>query len=211
MNQEILITPEELYYLGEQMEAKYVDYAYVAAMGDIQINPGMYQSKVKTGLSGKGFLEEDFSGNTELSPGVKEMLSPVFFGEFESSIDICTVGEELAAQNIKFHFQGDKVVKTVRENLNWKISLCDADDVLTELKHSVPKPDPGQENGVFNPDKVSCILVFKHVRVGEESMVRLCFCCEGRLYMENEKEEIVPVEWEQVLAEAGEVLLLKKE
>ena len=38
MKEEVQVTPEELYYLGKCMQAKFIDYAYIAAMNDIQQN-----------------------------------------------------------------------------------------------------------------------------------------------------------------------------
>lgn len=35
MKKELKITPMELYFLGVQMKAKYIDYAYIAALPDI--------------------------------------------------------------------------------------------------------------------------------------------------------------------------------
>lgn len=211
MEQEIRITPEELYYLGGLIDAKYIDYEYVAAMGDIEMNPSIYQSKVKTALSGRGMMEEDFSGNMELSQVTKESMTPIFFGEFESSIDICMLGEEQTTENIKYHFYEDKIVRVSREENDWKIKKSSTGDLTEEVKKWIPKADGEIQNRAFDSEHVSQILVLKHVWIGEESMVKIYFLCDDVLFSENEKEEIVPVAWEQVVEEAGKVLLPKKE
>lgn len=211
MEQEIRVTPEELYYLGGLMDAKYIDYEYVAAMGDIQINSSMYQSKVKTALAKKGLLEEDFSGNMELSQVVKESMAPIFFGEFESSIDICIPREEEQAENIKYHFYEDKIVRVVREEYDWDIKIESPEKIEREIKKWVSETDEKEQDVSFDSENVSQIVVIKHVQIGEESIVKVYFLCGGVLFSENEKDEVTPVNWKTVVEEAVRILLPAKE
>ena len=157
MEQGITITPEELYYLGEQMGALYMDYDYVASMEDIQMNSLLYESRVKTGLAAKGLLEEDFSGNIELSEWAKELLKPVFFATFESSVDYCgTGGEEV--ETVKFYGSDDGMMRMVsREGRGWKVCPCSSHELLGELERRMPKED-AQMAGGFDPGRVSHIL-----------------------------------------------------
>lgn len=107
MENAIKLTAEELYYLGGQMQAKYIDYDYISAMGDIQKNYRMYESNAVDGLAGKGLIEEDFSGEITVSVSIEELLSPVFFGDFEAEIDICGVQED-SRKIVKLHTDQDK-------------------------------------------------------------------------------------------------------
>ena len=75
MENAIKLTAEELYYLGGQMQAKYIDYDYISAMGDIQKNYRMYESNAVDGLAGKGLIEEDFSGEITVSVSIEELLA----------------------------------------------------------------------------------------------------------------------------------------
>mgnify|MGYP000429586944 CR=1 FL=1 len=74
MENAIKLTAEELYYLGGLMQAKYIDYDYISAMGDIQKNYRMYESNAVDGLAGKGLIEEDFSGEITVSVSIEELL-----------------------------------------------------------------------------------------------------------------------------------------
>ncbi len=206
MEQGITITPEELYYLGEQMGALYMDYDYVASMEDIQMNSLLYESRVKTGLAAKGLLEEDFSGNIELSEWAKELLKPVFFATFESSVDYCgTGGEEV--ETVKFYGSDDGMMRMVsREGRGWKVCPCSSHELLGELERRMPKED-AQMAGGFDPGRVSHIFVFKHVWIGDRSTVKIFFHCDNHFYTENQKEEIIPADRRQVLDEAERVLL----
>ncbi|MCM1244435.1 MAG: hypothetical protein NC293_02185 [Roseburia sp.] len=211
MEQEIRVTPEELYYLGGLMDAKYIDYEYVAAMEDIEIKPSMYQSKVKSALAAKGMLEEDFSGNMELPQIVKEIITPVFFGEFESNLDICVLGEEDQTERIKYHFYKKSIVKVLWGKGEWRITKCNHEDIIEEVKQHIFKTKSEIQDKIFDSDSVSQILVLKHVQIGKESMVKIYFLCEDVLFCENENEEIIPIVWEQVLEEAQKVMLPEKD
>lgn len=80
------VTPVELFFLGVQMNAKYIDYQYIAMMPDVQKNYSFHEQKTLERLEEKGILEEDFSGIVEIEEEIKELLLPVFFGETESRI-----------------------------------------------------------------------------------------------------------------------------
>ncbi len=209
MKKEIKITPEELYYLGGLMQAKYIDYSYISAMEDIQKNYSLYESKAKTGLAKKGLLEEDFSGDMEIALIAKQLLSPVFLGEFESSIDVCHLEEENSKENIKYHFLDGKIVRVSNEERNWKVVSVSEEEMLEEVQRIFQQSltDEEQEAKEFDQKKVTEIIVLKHVLIGKKSLVRIFFGYDGHLYTENESEEIVAVSISSIIEEAKEVLL----
>lgn len=209
MKKEIKITPEELYYLGGLMQAKYIDYAYISAMEDIQKNYSLYESKAKTGLAKKGLLEEDFSGDMEISEEAKQLLSPIFLGEFEASMDVCYLGEETSKENIKYHFLDGKIVRVSNEERNWKIILFSEEEIIKEVQKIFQhkSEDEEKEAKVFEQEKVTEIIVLKHISIGKESLVRIFFGYDGYIYTENENEEIVAATYSNILKEAKEILL----
>lgn len=94
MDNEIVLSAKELYYLGKLMQARYIDYSYIAAMDDVGKNYSVFESESEKSLSDKGCIEEDFAGEKEVNPVLECLLEPVFFGEREVSVNVCTVGEE---------------------------------------------------------------------------------------------------------------------
>ena len=76
------------------MQARYIDYSYIAAMDDVGKNYSVFESESEKSLSDKGCIEEDFAGEKEVNPVLECLLEPVFFGEREVSVNVCTVGEE---------------------------------------------------------------------------------------------------------------------
>lgn len=84
MDNEIVLSAKELYYLGKLMQARYIDYSYIAAMDDVGKNYSVFESESEKSLSDKGCIEEDFAGEKEVNPVLECLLEPVFFGERRS-------------------------------------------------------------------------------------------------------------------------------
>ena len=87
MKEEVQVTPEELYYLGKCMQAKFIDYAYIAAMDDIQKDYILQEQRALETLEDKDLIEEDFSGEIDIPEEVRLLFEPVFFGRKESLLD----------------------------------------------------------------------------------------------------------------------------
>ena len=45
MDNEIVLSAKELYYLGKLMQARYIDYSYIAAMDDVGKNYSVFESE----------------------------------------------------------------------------------------------------------------------------------------------------------------------
>lgn len=87
MLKEVTLALEELYFLGKQMNAKYMNYAYISAMPDISQHRSLYEQKCTESLMEKGWLEESFFGEITISQELKELLHPVFFGDKQISLE----------------------------------------------------------------------------------------------------------------------------
>ena len=61
----LVLTPKELYCLGGILSARYIDYAYIAALDDIGQDYALFEKETRASLVAKGMLEEDFSGLAE--------------------------------------------------------------------------------------------------------------------------------------------------
>ena len=120
MNTEWMILPDELFFLGELMNAKYIDYKYIASMPDIQKNYLYHKSRVLAELEDKGMIEEDFSGNIEIDEELKEVLEPIFFGKVECRLKLDRIYGNLHVMNNDFTFvrnpDGNMTLSSVSEN-----------------------------------------------------------------------------------------------
>ena len=189
MNNEILITPEELYYLGSAVQAKYIDYAYVAAMDDIGQNYALFESDAKNSLVDAGILMEDFSGSVELDPNAETLIRPIFFGEKETSVDICEVGEERKVVVIKYHFLDDNITMVSGKDGKLIIKHIDTDEMYSFIKDLLPDNYPQITPAVKNDiagETVSRFFAVKAVVVEKESIVKTYIESDNIIYREKE-------------------------
>ncbi len=190
MKKEIILRPEELYYMGALLQAKYIDYAYVAAMGDIQQRRGIYESEAREGLAGKGILLEDFLGDVEVVAEAKRLLEPVFFGTLESSVDIMvTAGQKRALRNNRFHFYDGRIVTTVIAKDGIHLVEIDDSQLQAWIAGMLP-PDYAAQAEIVSADQInkkqiSRIFSIKSNRVGERTSVEIYVECDGRVYQEK--------------------------
>lgn len=209
MENAIKLTAEELYYLGGQMQAKYIDYDYISAMGDIQKNYRMYESNAVDGLAGKGLIEEDFSGEITVSVSIEELLSPVFFGDFEVEIDICGVQED-SRKIVKLHTDQDKTTLVELDENQLVLKKMQGNDVVEYGKDIFGfLKDETDENIEFDEQKVSEIYILKNTVIGGESDVRILFRIENSVFMEDENEEIKRINDQDIIQTIQSVLVEK--
>lgn len=209
MENAIKLTAEELYYLGGQMQAKYIDYDYISAMGDIQKNYRMYESNAVDGLAGKGLIEEDFSGEITVSVSIEELLSPVFFGDFEAEIDICGVQED-SRKIVKLHTDQDKTTLVELDENQLVLKKMQGNDVVEYGKDIFGfLKDETDENIEFDEQKVSEIYILKNTVIGGESDVRILFRIGNSIFMENEEEQITKITFPNLIQEIQAVLVEK--
>lgn len=123
---DIQISPEELYYLSKFCGGKYLNYVYIAIMDDIQQNPAVYDRNCKESLRKKGILKESFTGNVTLHPAVTKLLEPMFFGSFESSVDICWKGTPSRVKVYRFHWHEGKCTMVTSEGRTLRIQAIDS-------------------------------------------------------------------------------------
>ncbi len=190
----VTLTPGELYYLGTIMQAKYIDYAYVAGMEDIRHNRSVYETEARSALVEAGILTEDFAGNVEVEQKAKELIQPIFFGEFESCIDITSLGENPGVNTKRFHsFNGlvTKVSSTDKGEL--QISHVEADDLDRIVQELLPVNYRCMESAVTEDvpkEDVSRIIAVKNTIIGKSAVVKLFIEAEGIMYSENSSGEI---------------------
>ena len=105
---ELILSPEEIYYIGKVSGGKYLDYDYIAAMQDIGKRGKIKAQEILDGLERKGYAEEDFLGNLEVEPACTEMLQPVYQGMYESELILRE--ESGASVHYKFHHMENRIL-----------------------------------------------------------------------------------------------------
>ena len=80
MNQKTVLTPMQLFFCAKLMDAVYYDYAYLAAMPDVQKEYALHEQETMEELEDQGMIERDFDDNVEMAEDLRE-LSPRSFWE----------------------------------------------------------------------------------------------------------------------------------
>lgn len=138
---ELILSPEEIYYIGKVSGGKYLDYDYIAAMQDIGKRGKIKAQEILDGLERKGYAEEDFLGNLEVEPACTEMLQPVYQGMYESELILRE--ESGASVHYKFHHMENRITSVE----------CHAQEYMKENGIQGRKPYLTQYMGM-NPEEV---------------------------------------------------------
>lgn len=201
----LTITAEELYYLGVLLQAKYIDYAYIAAMDDIQYNYALFQKEAQAQLVSRGILMEDFSGNIEIEENAKSLLAPIFFGEKESSADICYLGDEKKVDIFKFHFLDDKITMVTGRDKKLIIKEVDVLYLADFVSNILPENysvKTSEKTDKIDKDNVTRFIAIKNILLGRTSEVRLYIESEGVFYQESSDGNIYSVTQNDFLTDA---------
>lgn len=187
MEKAIILSPEELYYMGRLMKAKYIDYAYIAAMKDIKQNYSLFKKETQASLVDMGILVEDFSGEIEIDAIAYDVFKPVFFGEVETSVDICSLGEPNKISVNKFHFNDCNA--TMVTNADGKLVIKSVDQIA--IRDFVSNLISEQYDcsccvvDKIEQDAIARVLSVKSAVVGGLSVVKLYIESDGAIYREN--------------------------
>lgn len=203
MKKEIILTPEELYFMGVLLQAKYIDYAYVVAMGDIQQKRGIYESESREKLAEKGILMEDFSGNLEVDEEAGKLLEPVFFGNLESFVDVVLMEGEgrRILPGRRFHFREGRITSTVMGKEGIFLEAVDEGWIQTWVAGFLPE-DYAREQAYIpvaqiNRENISRIITVKSTLVGEKSAVEIYVEADGSVFAEKADGQAMVLSKEQ--------------
>lgn len=189
----VKITPEELYFLGSMMNAKYIDYAYIAALDDISENYALKEAESIASVSNKGILDEDFSG-VSIKSEMLQLFKPIFFGESELVVDFYDFVSEKASVNIsRFHLLDGNITRVVEEENVFSVEsttsemLWNSIEKILKNRDGEPIESAIKISDTFNPDKM---LVLKYAEVGEESISLSFIFVDGYVYVLTKEDEI---------------------
>ena len=208
----LTLKAEELYFLGRYMNAQYIDYDYVQLMEDIQNNYSLKEKEIIADLVDRDVLMEDFSGDIEIDEDIENILKPIFFGFFESSMNhyIIRGSETEIKENYRFHYlDGFSTVVEIKDKyLNVS---GNAEDILKNLfKRIVPSEYQGDSKEIpvsqIKQGTVSEVLILRNIMIGQQEYTGQ-LCKAGGIWYEirdNETAEAMPGKklmkrWEEAL------------
>jgi len=197
-DKELILSAEELYYLGTLMKAEVIDYAYIAAMKDVGDKYEVFLSTTKDSLSKKGLLIEDFSGELEVDESAKAILKPVFFGKDEGALDVCYMidGNERDTSSMHFHYYDDKITLVDVTKDKMVIKAVSEEDINDTIKKLGPEKDVEEVIEVTENEldykQANKVLAVKRTTFAEVSINVIYVECNGIMYKElDDDNEIV--------------------
>ena len=207
MYNEIILTPEELYYMGRFLQAQYIDYAYVAAMSDIKQNYALFEKETRNSMISSGYIMEDFSGNVEADQKIIDLLNPIFFGEVETSLDICDIGDENTVSVYKFHFHDGVTTMVTGKDGKLRIKAIDQLCIKKMVEDLLPVGYNVESSIISEPTEkiVTRFIAAKSIFVGKTSIVKTYIQADDTLYQENE-ENIQSVSKEMFISDVYEIV-----
>lgn len=188
MDNEIVLSAKELYYLGKLMQARYIDYSYIATMDDVGKNYSVFESESEKSLSDKGCIEEDFAGEKEVNPVLECLLEPVFFGEREVSVNVCTVGEEPVLNRLNFHFFEDNITAVDLSDDTLKLTAAD-DGMIRKSVHGILPENYSVEcrkDVKVEKEMITRLIIVKSATVGKGSVIRKYIEADGIVFGESD-------------------------
>lgn len=198
------ISPEELFFLGKQMQAKYIDYDYISMMKDIQQQYPLREKEIMAGLVSRGILTEDFSGEMELDEEIRGMLEPLFFGEFASEV---VLSEDSCGENLKkykFHFDKRRITGVQLEKDRLLFEADGSGELERLQKQVIPEQYEGKTEQIvmdaIKPDNIDRVLILKNMTIGKTANSSQFISLNGLWYIgkdENLVESLTKAEMEK--------------
>ena len=207
---ELILSPEEIYYIGKASGGKYLDYDYIAAMQDIGKRGKIKAQEILDGLERKGYAEEDFLGNLEVEPACIEMLQPVYQGMYESELILRE--ESGASVHYKFHHMENQITSVEcrargvpcqgtgqRRNRKMLYSLLE-EDVHTEEREAYIAIDQAERS-----------IILKGTHIGKDTCLYFYAEKGGSFYEiapEQKEETILHLVEKNVVCEQAKKILM---
>lgn len=194
MEEKLILTPEQLYFLGAVMEAESINYDYIAAMGEVQRNYSRAQRKSMDDLARAGLLRMRLGGEAVLRPTLEKLLRPVFFGRKESSLEIFRLEKEKTHDIFRFHWLENAVTQVQQTKDRLILSASGQEQLESLIAEQVRNMERPMRMEQFFEESVTRILTAKRATVGESSTGIILFEVFGGLYSmdDNEKLHAIP-------------------
>lgn len=191
MINKLVLALEELYFLGKLMKGNHIDYAYIAAMRDVQQHKALYDQTCRDHLASIGAVEEDFWGELAVNETIKALLSPIFFGTFESEIILLSHQSGCENYDIRFHWLNHECRMTVINDGNIEIHTVTPEELAGIVLQLMPqdyntRQAPDSEQIILGKKERTIIL--KNITWGETAAIYAYYVRSGWMCEQNYDE-----------------------
>lgn len=167
MSKDFLLHPEDLFFLGEIMNATYIDYSYISLMHDIEKNYQQIRSKCFQDLSRSKVLRKRLNGEITIIPEIEKLLQNVFQGKKEAELEIWYQSDEKPHERYRYHFYQDSITEVIVEQDVLRIRAVTKEDIEEMLTEKIGVHSaPGQSIDSIVPVNIDRVLTARCSEVG---------------------------------------------
>ena len=207
---ELILSPEEIYYIGKVSGGKYLDYDYIAAMQDIGKRGKIKAQEILDGLERKGYAEEDFLGNLEVEPACTEMLQPVYQGMYESELILRE--ESGASVHYKFHHMENRITSVECHAQEYRVRAQDKEGIEKMLYSLLEEDVHAEEREAYIAiDQAERSIILKGTHIGKDTCLYFYAEKGGSFYEidpEQKEETILRLVEKNVVCEQAKKILI---
>lgn len=207
---ELILSPEEIYYIGKVTGGKYLDYDYIAAMQDIEKRGRIKEQEILDSLEKKGYAQEDFLGNLEVDPACIEILQPLYQGMYESELILReATGESV---HYKFHHMENRITSVECQSQEYRVRAQDNMEIEQILSALFEKNVQTEEREAYiAAAQAERSIILKGIHIGKDTCLYFYAEKGGYFYEiapEQTGEQILrPVEKNVVCEQAKKILM----
>ena len=205
---ELILSPEEIYYIGKVSGGKYLDYDYIAAMQDIGKRGRIKEQEILDDLERKGYAEEDFLGNLEVEPVCTEILQPLYQGMYESEL----ISREESGEPVhyKFHHMENRITSVECQSQGYRVKVQDKKGIekilYTLLENNVQTEEKETYIAI---DQAERSIILKGTHIGKDTCLYFYAEKGGYFYeMDPEQAEILRLVEKDVVCEQAKKILM---
>ena len=186
---ELILSPEEIYYIGKVSGGKYLDYDYIAAMQDI-------------GKRGKIKAQEILDG--------LEMLQPVYQGMYESELILRE--ESGASVHYKFHHMENRITSVECHAQEYRVRAQDKEGIEKMLYSLLEEDVHTEEREAYIAiDQAERSIILKGTHIGKDTCLYFYAEKGGSFYEidpEQKEETILRLVEKNVVCEQAKKILI---
>lgn len=183
MSNEIVLSPEALFFLGQWMQAEYIDYDYIAALKDLGRDYSRIQRRCLQELSREKLVRQQITGEVSVRPQLERLLKNVFFGKLETSLDVFSKLEGGSRETYRFHYLDGTVTLVRQEQKSLYLSAAEPEDMERIIRTAVGRHrEASRKIRHLDENALGRMLLVKRAEVDRGSTSALLFEQDGVLY-----------------------------
>lgn len=203
MSNEIVLSPEALFFLGQWMQAEYIDYDYIAALKDLGRDYSRIQRRCLQELSREKLVRQQITGEVSVRPQLERLLKNVFFGKLETSLDVFSKLEGGSRETYRFHYLDGTVTLVRQEQKSLYLSAAEPEDMERIIRTAVGRHrEASRKIRHLDENALGRMLLVKRAEVDRGSTSALLFEQDGVLYVSHREGAVAVSD-----AQAREILV----